>query len=479
MKRVTTLSVDDINITQTLEKAKRLLSEDKTASDPLKSMFELLLMIITLLLRRLGVNSGNSSKPPSQDPNRKRGGLQKGKSGKKPGGQKGHQGKTLEICDAPDEIISIEIDKRTLPQGEYKEADVERRQVIDIIVSKHITEYQAQVLIHQGDGKRYTAAFPECASAPVQYGSTIRSMATYLSLWQLLPYDRIHEFFSDHAEIPISPGSVFKFNKEAYERLYEFENIIKQKMITSSVAHADETGINVNGKTIWLHSVSNGCWTLFYPHAKRGNEATDEIGVLPLFKGTLVHDCWGPYFKYQCAHAICNAHILRELIAIQENYGYKWAYDTEKLLRQLNKDTILAGGVLSSSAIAEAYKKYDMIMKRGNKESPPPEPELRKKKGRQKKSKARNLLDRLIEYRNEILHFIINPDVPFSNNLAENDIRMTKVQQKISGCFRSIEGAKIFCRVRSYLSTCRKNGLSATIALELLFQGKLPDFIKK
>ena len=182
-----------------------------------------------------------------------------------------------------------------------------------------------------------------------------------MSLWQLLPYDRIRELFSDQTGIPLSPGTIFNINKEAYDRLEDFEQIAKQNLIDSTLVNADETGINVNCKNIWLHSASNEKWTLFSSHVKRGSEATDEIGILPFFRGTLVHDCWGP----------------------------------------------------------------------------------------------------------------------FTNNQAENDIRMTKVQQKVSGCFRSMEGAKIFCRVRSYLSTCRKNGVSATTALALLFSGKLPDFIQK
>lgn len=473
------MSIGGINITETLEKAKLSLARDKGISDSLRSLVELLLVIIGLLLERLGVNSQNSSKPPSQDPNRKRGRGNRVKSSRKPGAQKGHQGNTLTMSDSPDEIVTIDIDRRTIPQGVYEELPRERRQVIDIIISKHITEYQSQTLVNQETGERFSASFPDDIKAPVQYGPSIRSMATYLSLWQLLPYDRIREFFSDQAEIPISPGSVFNSNQDAYERLADFEEIAKQNLTQALVINADETGINVGGKTIWLHSASNELWTLFTPHAKRGSEATDDIGILPLFNGTLVHDCWGSYFKYSCVHAICNAHILRELTATWETDSYKWAKKMEEFLRKTNEAVHAAGGILSKMEIAKTEKKYDKIMRTAEKECPLPDSSSYKKRGRIKKSKARNLLERLIEHKDAILRFIHDPLIPFTNNRAENDIRMTKVQQKISGCFRSMDGAKIFCRVRSYLSTCRKNGLPATTALNMLFQGQLPDFIRK
>ena len=377
----------------------------------------------------------------------------------------------------PDEIIALDIDRRTLPKGDYEEVERERRQVVEIVIEKHVIEYQSQILVNKETNERFCAPFPEQVKAPVQYGSSIRSHATYMSQWQLIPYERICEYFSDQTGIPISAGTVFNCNLEAYERLEDFEQIGKQKLINSSTMHADETGINIDGKNYWLHSASNEELTLFCPHEKRGNEATDEIGILPNFKGNLIHDCWGPYFKYTCTHALCNAHILCELTAIWENDEYKWAKKMEEFLRETNNLVHLAGGVLPPDEFTKIQAKYDRILKKGCKESPPPDPPTEKKRGRTKKTKARNLLERLATHKDAVLRFAENIDVPFTNNQAEGDIRMTKVQQKISGCFRSLEGAKIFCRIRSYLSTCHKNGVSSTAALNLLFQGKLPDFI--
>ncbi len=203
----------------------------------------------------------------------------------------------------------------------------------------------------------------------------------------------------------------------------------------------------------------------------------EALGILPQFTGTLCHDHWKPYYKYDCHHALCNAHHLRELTHAFEQDQQKWAKAMQDLLKEINAKTLEAGGALTPDS-QEAYRlKYRIIIGEGNAESPPPDdPRKTGQRGRIKRSKSRNLLERLRDYEDDVLRFMCSPEVPFTNNQGERDIRMTKVQQKISGCFRSMEGAKIFCRVRSYLSTCKKQGISATTALALLFQGKLPDF---
>jgi len=203
---------------------------------------------------------------------------------------------------------------------------------------------------------------------------------------------------------------------------------------TSSRVHADETGININGKGHWLHCASNDCWTDFFPHKKRGCEAMDSRGILPQFEGVLCHDHWKPYYRYQnCLHSLCNAH---------------------HLLEEMNKAVHDAGNSLAQPEASQYLRQYRKLLRQAEIECPPPdESRVKGQRGRIKRSKARNLLERLINYGSDVLRFMDNPDVPFTNNLGENDIRMTKVQQKISGCFRSMEGAEIFCRVRGYLST--------------------------
>lgn len=242
------------------------------------------------------------------------------------------------------------------------------------------------------------------------------------------------------------------------------------------MVHADETGINIDGKRRWLHSASNPLWTYFYPHEKRGSDAMDDIGIIPNFSGILCHDHWKSYYNYNCLHALCNAHHIRELERAIEQDNQNWAIEMKDFLIEANKEVTNAGGVLSKEVIEESRKKYRAILEKGKTECPAPI-KIEGKRGRTKKSKTRNLLERFIDYENDVLRFMENDQVPFTNNLGENDLRMTKVQQKISGCFRSLEGAHIFCRLRSYLSTCRKQGIKITDGLKMLFDGKLPDFV--
>jgi transposase len=218
-------------------------------------------------------------------------------------------------------------------------------------------------------------------------------------------------------------------------------------------------------------------WTLLFPHNKRGSEAIDEFGILPEFGGILCHDHWKPYYKYACLHALCNAHHLRELEFAFGQDNQQWARRMQNLLEEINRKTQDSGGKLSKHLQKKFRTEYRDVLKDADEECPPPD-ETRKKgqRGRIKKSKSRNLLERLRDYEDDVLRFMTSEIVPFTNNQGENDIRMTKVQQKVSGCFRSMEGAKFFCRIRSYLITCRKHGITPTTALDLLFQGKLPDF---
>jgi transposase len=471
------VKLEAIDVESTIENTRRLLDEDQSVSPALKASIELLLLLVTLLLNRLGLNSNNSSKPPSSDPNREK--KKKQSSPNKPGGQKGHNGTSLKKVEKPDVIKDIALDPSTLPKGSYQEVGYEARQIIDIDISQIVTEYRAQIL-EDASGKRYTAPFPDGVNRPVQYGLNLKAHSVYLSQYQLIPYNRIEETFQDQAGIPVSGGSIYNFNEEAYEKLETFDAIVKSRLINSDVSHADETGINIDGKRRWLHCVSNDDWTYFLPHEKRGGDAMNEMGILPNFTGILCHDHWKPYFNFDCQHSLCNAHHLRELQRAWEQDGQQWARDTRDLLLEINTAVDDAGGQLTQDAALEFRRRYRELLEKAQKECPPPDESQRKgKRGRLKRSKARNLLERLIDYENETLRFMQDERVPFTNNQGENDIRMTKVQQKISGCFRSMKGAAIFCRVRSYLSTCKKHGVRASVALRLLFEGKLPDFLNE
>ena len=471
------MNIENIDIQATIDKARKLIAKDQQMSEATKSMFEVLILVITLLANRIGLNSTNSSQPPSSDPNRKK--RPRTKGDKKPGGQKGHAGTTLTKVDDPDKIKRIRVDRGKLPKAVFQHIGYEKRQVFDIDISRCVTEYQAEI-VEDENGNRFVAPFPEGVTKAAQYGDGVKAHAVYLSQFQLLPYNRIRDYFADQLAIPISEGTIFNFNKEAFERLADYEAVAKTELASAKIAHADETGINIGGKRHWLHGLSNGLWTCYCPHEKRGADAMKDMGILPLYKGILCHDHWKPYFTFDCTHSLCNAHHIRELQRAWEQDGQNWAKQMKALLETVNAKVLDAGGALDAKTSAIYRQKYRNLLKNAQIECPEPiRPKNKGKRGRIKKSKSRNLLERLRDYENEVLRFMDIDYVPFTNNLGENDIRMTKVQQKISGCFRSMEGAMIFCRVRGYLSSCRKHGVSSSDALRLLFDGKFPSFCSK
>lgn len=483
------MTKQQLDINQQVKEIEKALESEKNLSSTMSGMIKMLISTVKLLSNQKGLTSRNSSKPPSTD--------QTGSNKKnvkpcneseentdvnkrKPGGQKGHKGSTLMQTKNPDEIEKVEVDRSTIPAGKYTIIGYEKRQVIDISIKKVITEYQAQILIDE-NGIRYMGEFPKGVTKAVQYGNALKAHAVYMSHYQLLPYDRIKEYFSDELNIPLSAASIYNFNKQAYNKLGSFFEIVKHKLNISKVVHADETGINVNGTLNWVHVNSNKYWTYLFPHKNRGYLAMDKMGVLPYFKGVLCHDHMKAYYKFiMCLHALCNAHHLRELTCSYEQYGMNWANEMLKLLLRIKKSVDDSGGVLNEKDSDSYTKEYRQLLIKADLECPAPNPKKRKKgqRGRLKRSKPRNLLERLMNYESDVLRFMKDIDVPFTNNQAENDLRMTKVQQKISGCFRSFEGAEIFCGNRSYIGTCKKQGISPSKALRSLFDDTYPEWVK-
>jgi len=477
------MKVENIDIGKLLEDAKQQITEDKTLSSGMKTTVNLLILVISLLINKLGINSSNSSKPPSQDPNRDK---KKRKSRKdkgikrKPGAQVGHKGSTLLKSDSPTEIEEIQIDRRTIPPGNYKVVGFDSRQVFDVNISLSIKEYRAEILENE-NGKQFVATFPEGITKAVQYGNEVRAQAVYMSIFQMIPLARIIDYFKEQAGLLVSKGSISNFKKVAVKKLEEigFKAWVSMQLLNSPVCHADETGINVNGKRIWLHNLSNEKCVLYHPDPKRGKEAMDQMKILENYKGVLCHDHWKPYYKYEkCTHSLCNAHHLRELERAFEQDNQSWAKRMSKLLVEINDLMIDSErDVLSSIEIKTFQARYNEILEKGKKECPLSE-KIPGQKGRIKKSKSRNLLERLDCYQEDTLRFMKEAAVPFTNNMGENDLRMTKVQQKISGCFRSMDGAQEFSLIRSYLVTARKNGMGASEALRILFKGERPSFMK-
>jgi transposase len=404
-------------------------------------------------------NSSNSGVPPSQDQNRDRG-SKKEKTGKSPGGQKGHKGNCLTKVSNPDKIIDIPVDLSTLPNGEYKETGFEERQIINYKIIREVVEYRAQIVSDEY-GRLYTANFPEFITKAVQYGNSLKSHAVYLSQFQLIPYLRLKEHFTYNFDISLGTGSIYNFNKEAFNRLEDFEKWVRGQAENALVLHVDETGINVNTEKYWVHTYAGVSFTYMVPHKNRGLEAVNSIGILKKFKEYLIHDGWSTYYRYDCSHIRCNAHHLRELTAVVENDGYKWASLMNSLLCEINDEANKAGGFLLEVRVKDYKSQYNLIIAQGEVECPVPKKTNPPKKGRVAKGKARNLLERFKNRAEEILIFMEIKDVPFTNNCAELAHRMLKVHQKISGCFKGITGAKIACRIRSYIDTCRKNNVPA------------------
>ena len=450
--------------------------------------------IIQQLQDQLSKNSGNSSKPPSSD------GYQKKpyhttslrKSGERQnGGQKGHQGTTLRQVENPDIIQEHTVNECGNCHASLKDVKSfthEKRQLFEIpAIRVEVTEHQSEIKICPHCGTRNKGKFPEEVSQPVQYGSRLKSHASYFNNYHFIPLQRTGEILNDLYVCSISEAAILKANSDLSEYLQPSIESIKEHLIESDVINVDETGFRVNNRLHWLHSVSTSLFTYYGIHKKRGKEAMDAIGILPGFKRTVIHDHWKPYFKYDhFRHALCNAHHLRELKFITERYRQPWATDMSNLLLEI-KDVIEIAVKkkrvenLSPNQIAGFEERYDKIIAKGFSVNPPPKKKKTgHKRGRVKQTPPKNLLDRLKNYKKETLAFMYDFNVPFDNNQGERDIRMVKVKQKVSGTMRTIEGAEVFCRIRGYISTIRKNSLSVTDAIQDAFNGKpfIPSFNK-
>ena len=364
------MKIENIDVDSAINSVKEQLEMESNLSPALKAALEVLLLLVNLLLNRITLSSENSSKPPSTDPNRKKF-SKRGKSNRKPGGQKGHNGTTLEPVEDPDHVANLQIDRRTLPKGRtFHNAGHETRQVIDIDISRYVTEYRAQILQDE-EGNQFVAAFPDGVNRPVQYGPCLKVNSVYMSQFQLIPYDRIKDHFDDQVGVPISSGSIFNFNQEAYKQLESFELWVKRALADAKLIHADETGINIGGKRLWLHCASNASLTWFYPHAKRGTLAMDEEAILSAFNGILCHDHWKPYYRYDCLHSLCNAHHLRELERAWEQDNQQWAKEMKILLKGMNKAVDAAGGSLPQDEEELWRQRYRKLLEMAEIECPP------------------------------------------------------------------------------------------------------------
>lgn len=418
---------------------------------------------------RLKSDSHNSHQPPSSDGLRKRPALPKPR-GRKRGGQKGHPGKTLMPVETPDVVIPCPPESCSCGAS-LSAAPMtvcERRQVFDLPEPRlEVTEYQRLQGICPACGRLQTGNFPEHVTAPTQYGAGVRALATLLSTDYRLPFNKVQSLFSDLFGYALNESTIVTANATAYDALAPSEAAIAAQLQTTDVCHYDETGIRVAGKLSWQHVVSTASATYLFVHPKRGTQAlTSPASLLPTFTGWAVHDCWASYFTFTtCRHAVCGAHLLRELAAIAEQ-GRHWAAHMHTLLMALYRHS--AYGHATVRQPDRWMRLYDRVCDLAQREEPPPI--RRHRTGKATRTKGRNLLERLITYKQAVLAFALHEVVPFTNNQAERDLRPVKVKLKISGSFRTVEGAQQYARIHSFISTVRKHGRPVFKELRRIFQ---------
>ena len=458
-----------------------LVEQLQVSQAELRQQVQALTMRVAELEARLNTDSHNSHKPPSSDglvklpPRRSR----RRRSGKKSGGQPGHPGVTLLQVEQPDKVVTHAASACGQCGAALAAAPVvkrERRQVMDLPpIRPQVTEHQ---VLHQCCPQCQAVSsgqFPPDVTQPIQYGPEVKALAVYLQEYQHLPFERTQEFFQDVCHLPLSEGTLAQARETCAERLEPVENAIKQALSQAPVLNCDETGQRVAGHTDWLHVASTATLTYLARHAKRGREAMTAIGLLPVFKGTAVHDGLGAYFRYGCQHALCNVHLLRELTAVSEVTRQHWPQRLADLLLKIKASVARAQAAghqqLTPRQLKTFTGEYQHLFHTGLRANPPPSRTGRR--GRPNQGPIRSLLLRLKKHQSAVLAFMHDFRVPFDNNQAERDLRMAKVRQKIGGGFRSQRGADIFCRIRGYISTMRKQGYNPLAALRSVFAGQI------
>ena len=433
---------------------------------------------------RLAKDSHNSSKPPSSDGLRRKPKSLRQKSGKKPGGQLGHRGETLRLVAQPDAVVEHRPDHCPQCQTPLSNAAVvlyERRQVQELppVVRLVVTEHRALHVRCPRCAQVSVGAFPTAAPSRAQYGPGVRAVAVYLVEQQHLPLGRAQQLLADLLGMRLGRGTLVSWVQQAARVLEPVERQIKAALAHAPVLHHDETGVRRAGQLAWAHVTSTRRLTHYAIHPKRGQEAMDAIGILPTYQGVSVHDGWDSYRVYTaCRHALCNVHHLRELTFLEEQYAQAWACDLKALLREMKAATDHARRRgehhLPPPARTQFIARYHGLLKTGLAANPPPPEQARRpgQRGRLAQSPPRNLLERLLLQQDEVLAFLDDLAIPFDNNQAERDLRDLKVQQKVSGCFRSEGGADAYATIRSYLATLRKQGQALLAALETVFSGQ-------
>ena len=465
--------------------------ESNRLIDSLRRTIDDLNQRIKELTEQLGMNSKNSSKPPSTDINKPAPKSLRKPSGKKTGGQPGHPGSHLNIDTEPDEII-LHVPPVCLNCPHHDECVSracigETRRVVDAIVDVKVTAHQTLVLDCPLADISHRGIFPEGVKATIQYGENLQALVVAMNTVGAVSLNRTQEILSGVFGVPLSTGTIVNMVNRCANGLTNVLETIRQNIIVSDIGHFDETGTNVDGKKYWVHSASNLLFTYLTVSPKRGQEGMDAGGVLPYFRGKGVHDCWQSYWKYNLViHALCNAHLLRELVAAEErDESQSWATELINLLIEMKaaKEKAIEKGKseFTEEKLEEFSKKYDYIIKKAYEENPMPQDlqNTGKKRGRKKRGKTLALIERLDIHKVSICLFIHDFDVPFDNNLSERDIRMVKTKTKVSGCFRSFSGAENYLKIMSYVGSAKKHGNRAYGAIKQAIPGNPEYFLSE
>jgi len=425
-------------------------------------------------------NSSNSSKPPSSDKGRKKNKNNRPPSDKPSGAQVGNAGATLKQVDNPDKEVPHRpklCDNCGVDVSKAEVIKEEKRQVFDLLpASIQVTEYQAQTVLCDNCLCEVKADFPAHVKAPVQYGPHVKAAIVDLNVRHFLSYERIQVFFKDWLGHRISGGLIYSSLQTAKANLADYEQHVRTKLLAEDVVNSDETGVYVSGKKSWLHVLCTALLTLYQVHVNRGSQAIDDLGILPQYSGVVVHDGYKSYQTYDnCQHALCHAHHLRELIYFHEEEQAVWAYQMTIWLRSVkrHRDQLIEQGTqgFSKHQIELYRQRYLKIIRQGLSNAPP-DPPRKSNRGRAPKHPQRNLLNRFYNQQQWMLAFIYDFNVPFDNNQAERDLRMIKTKQKVSGTFRSSQGADAFATIRGYVSTAQKNEQDVLEAIANIFYGE-------
>lgn len=455
---------------------RELVSRQKVSPE-MVALFDSLLMLVNLLVsifleKTTKKTAKNSSKPSSQ--------TEKDESSLgREGGHKKERDENGELFANARTRETTEISKAR--SCERCGADLrgvaavgyEERKKIDIIFEKVVQTVRAEIKECPDCGCDSKGRFPADMPGPLQYGVGVIAYVLNLLIAQMVSLSRIQKSMKSLLGVVFSQTTILNYVLRLQAALAEWEEVCIEQITQERALHTDETSIRVGKKNQWVHVISGGDITLKFLHPKRGKEAIEDIGIIPRYGGVIIHDCWSSYLGYeQCEHGLCGSHLLRELAFVMESNGYRWAKNMKQLLQQTCKTVSeRKRRKMTEKEYLSLQRRYRNILSRGAKELPPIPSKPNGKRGRIAKSDAHNLLERLQQHEQAVLLFARNPFVSFTNNRAERDLRMGKVKQKVSGCFRNADFAKAYCRISSYLQTMANKGYNPLIAVQIALKG--------